>query len=439
MALAVAMVACSGAAGTPGPAGPPGEQGPPGEDAPTPDPPDPTDPTDLQPGDSPVAVITAAHTLRFNDAADGTYDKASEMVDVSAFFHPGTGLEYMVEGLDSAEAELLDVQVMEDGMLTVMFKKADAGYANHMFTVKATADNKTAAISTISVRRNRPPMVVKMSGTDVPPDDPRAAIPVWVKSGEMEIKEMQVPDRPETAQGDALSGTHIYIAIGDATNKMDAFFSDDPGNKLTFIPAPMTFSDAEKLEVMEGTGKITLVGLKSTKNAADDDDDPIMVKLDARDDGGLDLRDDPATVFNVMVDTAPEKKGSIGLKVLELGASGTEMRTFPDDLNQFFTDDRSDLTLYAWSSDPSVVTVSENGENSMKTGEGATSVTDADTTAAGVQIALVAKGRGMATITVKAVEAPATGGDTAGDFNVGAREVDKYGQSVEQTFMVEVN
>ena len=163
-----------------------------------------------------------------------------------------------------------------------------------------------------------------------------------------------------------------------------------------------------------------------------------MVKLTARDDGGLDLRDDPATVFDVMVDTAPEKKSSIGLKVLKLGVAGTEMRIFPEDLNNYFEDDRSDLALYAWSSDPSVVTVSGNSENSMKTGEGATAVDDAGDVA-GTQIALVAKGRGTATITVKAVEAPASGSDTSGNFNVGAREVDKYGQSAEQTFMVEVN
>ena len=429
MALAVALVACSSGPGSTGPAGPQGEQGPPGT----------TDPTDPQLGDSPVAAITTAHPLRFNDAADSAYDKASKMVDVSAFFHPATGLEYMVEGLSSAE--LLDVQVTEDGMLTVMFKKADAGYSNHMFTVKATADNKTSATSTIHVRRNRPPMVV-MSGANS--DMLRSPISVWVKSAEMEIKEMQVPARLASDQDPLLIGTYIYTTIAaiGAKNKMDAFLSDDPGNKLTFEPAPMTFSDAEKLTVMGGEGKITLMGLKSTAVVVENTaptDKPIMVKLTARDDGGLDLRDDPATVFAVSVDTAPEKKSSIGLKVLNLGDPLTEIRTFPEDLYSYFEDDRSDLTLYAWSSDPSVVTVSGNPENSMKTGDGATKVDDADDDADnGTQIELVAKGRGPATITVKAVEAPTAGGDSD-LFKRGAREVDKYGQSAEQTFMVEVN
>ena len=427
MALAVALVACGSGPGSTGPAGPQGEQGPPGT----------TDPTDPQLGDSPVKTITTAHTLRFKDAADSTYDKASQTVDVSAFFHPATGLEYMVEGLSSAMAELLDVQVTEDGMLTVMFKKADAGYSNHMFTVKATADNKTSDTSTISVRRNRPPMVVKMSdGADTSGSLPRGVILVWVKSAEMEIKKLQVPARPTTGANAnvALSETYIYTAIGGAKNMMDAFFSDDPGNTLTFEPAPMTFSDAEKLTVMGGEGKITLMGLKSTAAGA-----PIMVKLTARDDGGLDLRDDPAIVFEVMVDTAPEKKSSIGLKVLNLGAANTEKRTFPEDLNDYFEDDRSDLlAFYAWSSDPSVVTVYGNSENSMKTGEGAIVVKDddGDTTADTTQITLVAKGRGTAIITVKAVEAPTS---TPDGFELGARDVDKYGQSAEQTFMVEVN
>ena len=230
MALAVAIVACSSGPGSTGPAGPQGEQGPPGTD----------DPTDPQPGDSPVAVITTAHTLRFKDAADSAYDKASQMVDVSAFFHPGTGLEYMVESLSSAQAELLDVQVTEDGMLTVMFKKADADYSNHMFTVKASADNKTSATSMIYARRNRPPMAVSTVATP-PASGNRHIIDIWVTDEATEIESREVTDaeRDITANSaGAPEGMYIYTAIGDAvyleTRSDHAFFSDDPGNMLSF-------------------------------------------------------------------------------------------------------------------------------------------------------------------------------------------------------------
>ena len=81
MALAVAMVACSGAAGAPGPAGPPG---PPGQDAPTPEPTDPPAPTD--PPDPPGPTGAAPEvTTPFKDvylALDGTGKMTSAKVEL---------------------------------------------------------------------------------------------------------------------------------------------------------------------------------------------------------------------------------------------------------------------------------------------------------------------------------------------------------------------
>ena len=200
MALAVALVACSGAAGTPGPTGP---TGPPGTDAPTPEP---TDPTDPQPGDSPVKTITASRVLRFNNMANGDPDKMPQTVDVSTFFYPKTGLTYMVE-VPAAAKKYFSANIPEDtSILTVEQMEADSTYMNYMFTVKAMSPNETFDKSTIYVRRNQPPMIVRMSGT--PPDDPRGAIPIWVTGSEMDIKAMQVSARAEGANDDATMTPH---------------------------------------------------------------------------------------------------------------------------------------------------------------------------------------------------------------------------------------
>ena len=435
MALAGAMVACSGAAGTPGPAGPPGEQGPSGTPAETPDP---TDPTDPQPGDSPVKTITASRVLRFNNMANGDPDKMPQTVDVSTFFYPKTGLTYMVE-VPAAAKKYFSANIPEDtSILTVEQMEADSTYMNYMFTVKAMSPNETFDKSTIYVRRNQPPMIVRMSGDDTPPDDPRGAIPIWVTGSEMDIKAMQVSAR--AAGADALSGMYIYTAIGAADNKMDAFFSDDAGNKLTFEPAPLTFSDAEKLSIIGATEKITLMGKKTTAydttpnddDNTNDDDMAITVKLSATDDGGLALMDDPADVFMVKVDTPPMKKGGISLMVLKLGSDATEMRMVSGDLRSYFMEDRSPLDLTAWSSDSTVAVVYGNMDNSKTK-----LVMDADP-ADGTQLKIIAKGRGSATIMVKAMENPEDASDPptpAELFMMGAGKE----QSVEQTIMVEVN
>ena len=222
MALAVALVACSGAAGTPGPAGPPGEQGPSGTPAETPDP---TDPTDPQPGDSPVKTITASRVLRFNNMANGDPDKMPQTVDVSTFFHPKTGLTYMVE-VPAAAKKYFSANIPEDtSILTVEQMEADSTYMNYMFTVKAMSPNETFDKSTIYVRRNQPPMIVKMSGTDDPPDDPRGAIPIWVTGSEMDIKAMQVSARAAgaTTQTHSVECTYTPPLVPQITKWMRSF------------------------------------------------------------------------------------------------------------------------------------------------------------------------------------------------------------------------
>ena len=169
---------------------------------------------------------------------------------------------------------------------------------------------------------------------------------------------------------------------------MDAFFSDDAGNKLTFEPAPLTFSDAEKLSIIGATEKITLMGKKTTAydttpddgDNTNDADMAITVKLSATDDGGQALMDDPADVFMVKVDMAPKRVGRIGHRVLEL-AGAEVMSDAVADVTKYFKDDRSPLKYIAWSSDPNVVTVMGNADNSkeyMLTGDDDT-VTEAET------------------------------------------------------------
>ena len=161
-------------------------------------------------------------------------------------------------------------------------------------------------------------------------------------------------------------------------------------------------------------------------------ENPILVKLSAMDDGGLPLAADPVGVFWARIDMAPTKVGSIGQKVLELAIDNAG-KLVETNVEDFFDDDRAMndyLMYYAWSDDLTVVTVTGNLTN--KKNSMLAVATDV------VALSLDAKGRGTATITVKAVEykaVPAT--DPPTDLAAGHVGAGK-GQSVEQTFMVEV-
>jgi hypothetical protein len=431
MALAVAMVACSGAAGTPGPAGPPGEQGAPGTPA---EPGDPT--TEPQPGDSPVDTIKDMYTFRFNDPADGGYDKEPQMMDVSQFFHPKTGLKYMPDGLSANAKKYFDVQLSEeDGMLTVTPMKADTTYMNHMFKVKAVSPNGTSDESTISVRRNQPPRSGGLIDAKL----------IWVTSAEKEIKEEKAEGGVEMPAAVTARGEVIYIALDgkkltgsavplDRVASDNAHFLDDPGNTLSFESAPMLPSLREKLMVTGGKGKIVLQGMKSTWDTGTTADVRIPVKLSAKDDGELSLSADPVEVFSVAVDTAPEKVGAIGFKSIELGVGAdTVSLTIVINVTSYFMDDRAPkerLEYSAQSDNTDAVVVSGNPDNKKDISLGTVTGTEASGDAV-LALKVDVKGRGMATITVKAKEPVAAA-------NPGAENGANKGQEIVQEFVVEV-
>ena len=441
MALAVAMVACSGAAGTPGPAGPPGEQGPSGTPADTPDTPD--TPT-VEPG--PVQMTKGIDALIFNDVA-GKMSTEPMTVELSGHFYPSTGLMYSVEGLTSAKSKLVDAKI-ENGVLMVMLK-ADAGYQNTMFMVKAT-DGTYSDTADVEARRNKPPI----RGGEMAPAEPagNAAdryFPIWVTGAEMEVKAMEAKGGSSM---DVASVIYTGFGVKNSSNadldeeKFDhAHFVDDPGNALSFVSA-LDFADANRLMVVGAKNKITLSGKKTTwydtpGGAVALAENDILVKLSAMDDGGLPLAADPVGVFWARIDMAPTKVASIGQKVLELGIdnAGKMVETNVED---FFDDDRATnnfLMYYAWSDDPTVVTVTGNLKNmknmmlTMAAADAGLGIMEGD-----VVLSLDAKGRGTATITVKAVEYKAIP-STAPPADLTVQHVGAgKGQSVEQTFMVEV-
>ena len=419
MALAVALVACSGAAGTPGPAGPPGEQGPPGT---------PAEPSG-EPGeppiiDSPVAIIdTAPHIFRFNDAEDGTYDKSEKSVDVRPFFHPSTGLEYTVGGASDAK-KYLTIGGPMDGMLTVMFMKEDKAYMNHTFNVKAMSPtNMTSKTKPIHVRRNRAPMMGGRSELGEP-DATDSTGYVWVTGEEKVIKAMEAEGGSNGGTDDAATDV-IYIGFGvadDASNDNDkwdnSYFVDDPMNKLKFMPADMT-SKQRTMLMVTGGDTVTLVGkgttlIDSTDDATDNaTEQSFLVKLIAEDDGMM-ATEDPKGVFWVRIDTPPKPKGELGLLVLTLGDPDTESRTYLD-VGDHFMDDRDIGSLtFSVSSD------NENVAVGMITAESDTADED--------NLMITAKNRGMATITLTAKEPM---GAATADSAMSA-------QSAVQTIMVEV-
>ena len=442
MALAVAMVACSAAAGKPGETGPTGPTGPAGPPAETPDPTDTPTPTG-EPG--PVQMTKDIDALIFNDVAS-KMSTEPRTVELSGHFYPSTGLMYSVEGLTSAGSKLVDAKI-ENGVLMVMLK-ADAGYQNTMFMVKAT-DGTYSDTADVEARRNKPPMKGgQMAPAAVPSDisaaDATVYAPyIWVTGAEMEVKAVE-------AKGGAATddvAPFIYTGFGVKNSSDDnlgdekfdhAHFVDDLGNALSFVSA-LDFADASRLMVVGAKNKITLSGKKTTWYDPDGTgsdpvgENPILVKLSAMDDGELPLAADPVGVFWVSIDMAPTKVASIGQKVLELGiATDNAGKTVETNVEDFFDDDRATndfLIYYAWSDDPTVVTVTGNLTN--KKNVMLPVVTD------NVALSLDAKGRGPATITVKAVEYKAI--PTPNPNAVTAQHVGAgMGQSVEQTFMVEV-
>ena len=174
MALAVAMVACSGTAGAPGPAGPPGQ------DAPTPDPTTPTDPPDTGPSNDPPAV-EAFKTVYLAMAGTGTM--LSQKVDLNKNITDDEGLAFGRTPTSSAPTVATGT-VDSAGMLTV--KAVGAGSA----TITVTAsdginDPVTAEVPVMVVATNAKPTTNGL--TQIDKDElqkvlyvSRGAIPVTV-------------------------------------------------------------------------------------------------------------------------------------------------------------------------------------------------------------------------------------------------------------------
>ena len=387
--------------------------------------------------------------LIFNDVASKMSTEPMT-VELSGHFYPSTGLMYSVEGLTSAKMKMVHAEIDENNVLMVMLK-ADANYQPTMFMVKATDGTYSATVD-VEVRRNKPPMKGgRMApADDAPTVDATAYTPyIWVTSAEMEAKAMEAKGGPVPADIDSVIYTGFGVKNSSDANlneeKFDhAHFVDDPGNALSFVSA-LDFADASRLMVVGAKNKITLSGKKTTwydPGGTDDGtvvENPILVKLSAMDDGGLPLAADPVGVFWARIDMAPTKVASIGQKVLELGIdnAGKMVETNVED---FFDDDRAMndyLMYYAWSDDPTVVTVTGNLKNMKNVMLPVATAAIAETVVVGdVVLSLDAKGRGTATITVKAVEYKAIDTNVTGftAVHVGAGA----GQSVEQTFMVEV-
>ena len=444
MALAVAMVACSAAAGKPGPAGPKGDTGEPGEPATTPEPGD--TPT-VEPG--PVQMIKGIDPFIFNDSATGDVDKVPETRDVSGSFYPSAGLMFSIDGHIMPEMERFDATITDDGMLTVTFK--DSAYQDDMIGVKATDGTSSDTIA-FSVRRNRAPRnpigtadsSAAADATNTRPD----AIAIWVGSSEDE----SVPTHNVVAgEATAVPAGQIPIVIGSRGANLERFFfQDDAGNKLNFV-SDLSVSDAKRLMVTDEEMKVTLRGKKTTfydgpDADADAENNSITVRLSAVDDGGL-VSDDEESVLVVHIDVAPTTKGNIGTKVITLGTTEKD-RVFVPNIVSYFEDDRQrmsaqdqdtdGLDYYVWSDDPKVASVSINQGNSdsMQNDLVLEAGTDGSSDVTG-GFFVEGKGRGTAMIMVKATEDKSDGAtDLAAISNDAGTAA--LGQSVTLSFMVEV-
>ena len=431
MALAVAMVACSAAAGKPGPAGPPGEQGPKGDPATTPE------PGEIPAGGPvPIQMIKAPSPIVFNDDDKGMADTGPVEIMLAQYFYPTAGLTFMLDG-DAPKG--VNADVMGD-VLTVSIK-SDADHMTHMVKVKASNEIDSGDI-TFDVRRNRPPMVAMHLADGA--SAAKTPIDIWVgtsKAVELKPVDLEAADTTcTTADMDcipvALKWEHTNPGPADQSSsdadEVDAyngqaFFYDDAGNSLKLVPESLTTSKATMLYVMGGD-KVTLTGMKSTGDGSNNGDTAIAVSFVAMDDNGLRSTDTP--VLTVKIDAAPTKNGAIGTRVIK--ASSVNRNVAVSDLRMYFNDDRQkgeagaddSLMYYAWSDSPGVALVSTNPDNVMKV-DMKSMLADVSN-AFSVTINAVDPGEAM--ITVRAVEEM----DNA-DNNIGNLK-----QWVDQTFKVVV-
>ena len=226
-ALAVAMVACSGAAGTTGPAGPPGEQGPPGE---TPDPTTPptTDPPDPTPSPGAAPEVT----MMFLDvylSLDGNGDKNRSFTLREHFADIDSLLKYTVASSDAAIA----TAAVTDGVLKVTAIKD----GNTTITVTAADDegSMTAAddFSVTVAKTNAAPTTHGLSITDATALQKR----LYYRDGARTHNNITVVSEAGAATGavavtDSILVDDFNVVIGDAKTGMPKV--DDPAdNKIS--------------------------------------------------------------------------------------------------------------------------------------------------------------------------------------------------------------
>ena len=427
MALAVAMVACSGAVGKPGPEGPKGDPG--GEPAGTPDPGDPT--TTL--GPMPVQIVEQIGSLAFtfNDDAKKKIDSDPRMIMLAGkHVYPSTGVMYELVEPSSMVSDMVDAKVDgSTGELTVMLKEA-AKYEANQLKVKASNDINSTELS-FMVRRNRPPRVAMVYGTGTPPEDSRLPIEdVWV--GTMEPKELAVTTDCKLADaGKKCISVHIGASAPDALEIAVAnspFFHDDPGDKLELVPERLSASNAKRLMV-EGGSTVTLMGKDTTfvTNDSGTDTNAVTVSFRAVDANGLESEDAVEAIV-VRVDKAPSVTKKIGTRLITIGQDGTRMSTVMA-IAEYFTDDRLAATLeyLTMSDNPEIAILDLNGATTAggehdKSEFKAISVAD---------LVIIGVNPGEAMITVRAVETLDTNGAARADTG-GLK------QTVDQTFKVVV-
>ena len=159
MALAVAMVACSGTAGTPGPAGPKGD---PGEPAPT-TPTTPTTPTEPPgpTGEAPVAKMIPDVYL----ALEGTGKALSKAIDLDTYItDTDSQIKYSAMSSDATVAAL-GTMTANSRSVTITAKKVGTA----TITVEARDGDNPAVEATISVtvvRSNDRPTTNDLSQLD---------------------------------------------------------------------------------------------------------------------------------------------------------------------------------------------------------------------------------------------------------------------------------
>ena len=162
-----------------------------------------------------------------------------------------------------------------------------------------------------------------------------------------------------------------------------------------------------------GGSKVTLMGKKSTGDAADNTGD-IMVYFRAMDDDGLESAD-RVHVLNMRVDEAPKVVSEIGTRLIRLTGTATGTlnvrEVVVEDISDYFSDPDATgtgaggLTFEAKSDNPSVALIDMDGEGAETTLVGKNEFK----AITGEDLRIVGIDEGEAMITIKAKEGAKTG------------------------------